>query len=367
MAKDSKNKSDTGQRIFGLDLIRAIAIILVLLVHSGFMLNNTYFEGFPWVRLPDGVDVFFVLSGFLIGSILLKEIHHPTGFDSRRLARFWKRRWFRTLPNYYLILLANYLVVRYGIINEDIDQFSWHFLVFTQNLFHPFYGFFWESWSLSIEEWFYLLTPILILGLMRFIKPQHAFLIATLVMILAPLIYRISIANPEVDYFWWDLRFRKTVVSRLDSIGYGLLAAWLFRSFPQWWHRLRWQALVLGCLLIVMLMQVNASHQSLYMQGPFLSLIPIAVMLFLPAANAWRSAGGLISRSVEHISKISYSMYLINLALVAEVIRDNFPPEGGMDGIMKYLVFWVVVITVSTLLYRFFEKPVMDLRDRIGR
>ncbi len=54
---------------------------------------------------------------------------------------------------------------------------------------------------------------------------------------------------------------------------------------------------------------------------------------------------------------------MINLALVAEVIRDNFAPQGGWDGLLKYLIYWMVVVGVSTLLYRYFEKPLMDLRD----
>jgi peptidoglycan/LPS O-acetylase OafA/YrhL len=57
-------------------------------------------------------------------------------------------------------------------------------------------------------------------------------------------------------------------------------------------------------------------------------------------------------------------MYLINLALVAEVIRDNFPPSGGADGIIKYLIYWAIVIVASTLLFTYFEKPMTDLRDK---
>ncbi len=56
-------------------------------------------------------------------------------------------------------------------------------------------------------------------------------------------------------------------------------------------------------------------------------------------------------------------MYLINLALVAEIIRKNFPPNGGFDGILKYLLFWAIVISASTILFKYFEKPVMDLRE----
>ena len=93
------------QRIFGLDLLRAIAIGLVLLCHI------TPFFVFPlapgWFAEVSalaslGVDLFFVLSGFLIGGILLRDLDRGASF--RSLVAFWSRRWWRTLPNYYLFL-----------------------------------------------------------------------------------------------------------------------------------------------------------------------------------------------------------------------------------------------------------------------
>ena len=57
-------------------------------------------------------------------------------------------------------------------------------------------------------------------------------------------------------------------------------------------------------------------------------------------------------------------MYLINLGLVAQVIEKNFPPTGGTDGLIKYLLYWFLVILFSTLLYKYFEKPIMDLREK---
>ena len=68
-----------------------------------------------------------------------------------------------------------------------------------------------------------------------------------------------------------------------------------------------------------------------------------------------------------HISLISYSMYLINLALVSEIIRDNFPPRGPQTSWALYLIYWFVVITFSTFLYKYYEKPIMDLRDKIKK
>ena len=351
-------------RVFGLDLVRAVAIILVVLGHGGFLLNGSALDGFPYFRMIDGVDMFFVLSGFLIGGILVKQAEGNVPFKGRQLLRFWKRRWFRTLPNYYLVLVLNVVFVVTGVIQEDWSRISWKFLVFLQNFNTPMYGFFWESWSLPVEEWFYIFTPVLLLLLLKVLPPKRALLLSALCLTVFPVLYRISIFDPKIDDFWWDVTFRKIVLCRLDSIGYGVLGAWTAHYVPRWWRNARIPAFILGALLIAFLVHHREPVGTVYRQVSALSVVPFSVLLLLPAMDGLKRGRGFAAVAVQHISKISYSMYLINLALVAEVIRDNFPPLNGTDGIMKYGLFWVIVVVASSLLYRYFEKPVMDLRDR---
>ena len=351
-------------RIFGLDIFRAFAIILVVLGHGGFMLTDTILDGFPYFKMIDGVDIFFVLSGFLIGGILLKELNKKDKFKVPDLIQFWKRRWFRTLPNYYLILLLNYIVVKYGIINGSVEYFNFHFLTFTHNFSTPFFEFFWESWSLSVEEWFYIFTPLLIYGLYKILPSKSSFLVATIIMITMPLIYRYSIYNPKIDGFWWDVTFRKTVLCRLDSIGYGLLFAWVYYYYSKFWKKIKIPAFVLGTILLVFIVNYDSPPHSLYKQTIFFSLSPFIAMLFLPIAESYKKGSGFIPAAIQHISKISYSMYLINLALVAQVIQSNFPPTGGVDGLLKYLIYWTIVILASTFLFNYFERPMTKLRDK---
>lgn len=351
-------------RIFGLDIVRTCAILLVVLGHGGFILDNTILEDFPYFSMIDGVTIFFVLSGFLIGNILLIEINKFEKFKISDLLTFWKRRWFRTLPNYYLILLLNFLVVKYGIIKEDISQFNFKFLFFSQNFKSPFFGFFWESWSLSVEEWFYIITPILVFFLLKIIKPKYSFLISTLIMIVLPLIYRFYIYNPTIDHFWWDVTVRKTVLCRLDSIGYGLLLAWIYYYYSNFWEKIKIPSFLIGVLLIAFILNFEQEAKTHYKQIIYFSLTPLSVMFLLPLSESYKKASGFFAKSIEHISKISYSIYLIHLALIAEVIRDNFPPQGGIDGIIKYVAYLTITIVVSSLLYKYFEKPIMNLRDK---
>ena len=94
------------RRIFGIDLIRAIAILNVLIGHGSFILDKANTD-FPWIRLISGVELFFVLSGFMIGGIIIKSFEKNPEYGIKDISNFLKRRWFRTLPNYYLILIIN--------------------------------------------------------------------------------------------------------------------------------------------------------------------------------------------------------------------------------------------------------------------
>lgn len=352
------------QRIFGLDLLRAIAIILVVALHGRTFLRETPIKGFPFVRLIDGVDLFFVLSGFLIGGILIKTMETKPNTVST-LVHFWKRRWFRTLPLYYLILIANVLVVKYGVINESIDQHSWTFWVFLQNFKEPTPGFFWESWSLAVEEWFYIMAPIALFVLHRALDTKRAFVITTLLMCLLPLAYRYHIYDATISYETWDLVYRKTVLSRLDSIGYGLLAAWIHRYYPLRWHHMRHLAFALGIGGLTVSYFYHPPYQSIYKQVVYFALIPVSTMALMPLLSSYVVGPRRWGPVVTHISKISYSMYLINLALVAEVIRDNFLPTDTLQAVATYLGYWCIVIGLSSVLYRYYEQPMTNLRDRM--
>ena len=104
------------KRTYGLDLFRAVAITLVVFGH-GLSISGDLFQYFPSIPMIDGVDLFFVLSGFLIGSILIRTIEENEQLSIEIIFGFLKRRWYRTLPNYYLFLLINFVLVNYHIID----------------------------------------------------------------------------------------------------------------------------------------------------------------------------------------------------------------------------------------------------------
>jgi len=89
-------------RVYGLDILRCIAILLVVYSH-GTSFFSPKIAGYLDYIVFDGISMFFVLSGYLIGTILIKELENK-GFSKKILFNFWKRRWYRTLPNYFLVL-----------------------------------------------------------------------------------------------------------------------------------------------------------------------------------------------------------------------------------------------------------------------
>ncbi len=355
-------------RIFGLDLLRTIAIVGVVISHGKPILGAAETE-FPWIPLGDGVDMFFVLSGYLIGGILISEFVVPGKLGLRQLFHFLQRRWFRTLPNYYLILGVNVLFAYLGWSMGNLDFFSWKFLSFTQNLNWHFEGFFWESWSLAVEEWFYLTFPLLVLCL-SFISPdaqkrKWLFVGAAFLFLLLPLLLRMQHFNPAMDRYRWDTGVRKVVTMRLDSIAYGLLSVCLARFAPGFWHKMRWPAFIAGLVLFLAVDHYRQPVTSFYAQVWVFSLSSVAYALWLPLLASIRTAPAWLSRPIRHVSLVSYSMYLIHLALVSEVIQKwAMPTTAGMAW-LTFGGYWVIVMAVSTALYYAWERPMMNLRDRI--
>lgn len=356
------------KRVFGLDLMRALAIVFVVLSHGALILSST--SKFPWIPLINGVELFFVLSGFLIGGILIRTFENETNFGVKTILNFWVRRWFRTLPNYYLVLLLNVVIVYFGIIKEDFSQFSWKYLLFLHNLYAPFPYFFWESWSLSIEEWFYILFPI-ILGLLYFflrllkMSKKLVFLLATLTFLFASFFLRYFVASTfDVDSFWIGVKIYSVVIYHLDGIALGLLAAFIKFWHPTFWHKHRNSAFILGIIISYAVLLYSWQPNDFFTKVYRISFQSIGCFLLLAKFDSIKKAPVIITKVVTHISLISYSMYLINLALVAEVIRDNVILDSPLKTWLFYGIYWFVVITCSTLLYRYFEKPIMNLRDK---
>jgi peptidoglycan/LPS O-acetylase OafA/YrhL len=139
----------------GLDTLRAAAIALVLMYHYAVVVSGRPTFGFLTTIGWTGVDLFFVLSGYLIGN----QIMSPLALGERfSLKTFFARRLLRTLPNYYFVLSLYFLFP--ALLGGSNTASIWQFLSFTQNIGLHFGETFTHSWSLCIEEQFYLILPL---------------------------------------------------------------------------------------------------------------------------------------------------------------------------------------------------------------
>ena len=355
---------EDGKRIFGLDLLRCYAIGCVVLGHLRLLLVGTSWEGFPWLPFPRGVDIFFVLSGFLIGSSFIRYAEKNAGrVKWEKATAFWQKLCFRILPNYYLFLLLNFLFVKFLWINGDTSQCSmFNFITFTQNLFTPFVDFFWESWSLGVQMFFYIFFPLLLVVLTRWCPARKSVLYISFFFIIISWIYRLILNNGQYDDFWWDVTFRKVALSRIDCVYAGVLAAWVRCYHSDFWHKYAVLSFVLGVLSFFGIRQFPLPMNTFYTNVIFLSLSPLYIVCGLPLLDRYKTSKTKVGKVVTMISILSYGMYFINLLLV-QLLRDNL--MGMFSPIALYWLCHIAILVCAWLLYVLFEKRFMQIYKRL--
>ncbi|MFD1063560.1 acyltransferase family protein [Winogradskyella litorisediminis] len=353
-------------RNFGLDCIRASAIILVVLSHCTFILpqfNSTITDG---IRLlgATGVDIFFVLSGYLIGGILLNKLDcNKTAF--KYLFHFWKRRWLRTLPNYFVVLSLNALLILF--LGKRLLHEIWLYIPFLQNFFNPHPDFFTEAWSLSIEEYAYLILPFVIYSLLFFfkrVKATKVFFYGTLSIIIALFFFKIQFfLYAEIDtYKEWSSQFRKVVVYRLDAIYYGFIMVYLV-SNHSFFKSNRKFLFLFGLFLfvilhlIIVLFGVMPQEYKLFYSASYLPIISLSIALVFPFFLELKARRRVI-KLVTYISTRSYSIYLVNYSLVLLTIEHFFEPS-----ILALILYLLLSVIFSEVLYRYVEIPFLRLRS----
>lgn len=360
-------------RVFGLDILRAVAILFVVIEHGTYLLPMEL-KALSGYLVFDGVSIFFVLSGFLIGGILIKIID-TKDFTIRELKNFWIRRWYRTLPNYFLVLSVLTILHYLFTANFSLHNIA-SFYYFSQNLWdpHPTY-FFPEAWSLSIEEWFYLLVPLTVLIILRITKASPnkvIFYVSTFFIVFVTIFRWIRYNDITItSYVEWDLYFRKQVITRLDSLMFGVIGAYISYYFGSIWKTQRLISFYIGIVLIVAsrfifpkLFGINSLYQCVF---SFWTM-SFATLLLLPYLTSVRYTKGFFYKIITYISLASYSMYLINFSIIQRWIINNIDWQilgfsNFYTSIVKYLFYWSATISISILLYKYFEVPIMKLRD----
>lgn len=348
-----------------LDVCRALAIMLVLFSHGRHLLIPLWPEA-QWLKFGGflGVEVFFVLSGFLIGRILIEQ-SEAAGSAFGWVPRFWARRWLRTYPNYVLFLLLNVWLLD-SIRPESVAPDLLHYFTFTQSLWWPHPSFFAEAWSLAIEELFYFLVPLLMLLLWPLTGGgARALLAALAVLWLGSFGARVLLVLTEPALTFNEVR--STALLRLDSIMTGVLAAWCCWRGGVWHARLQRAAPWLACLLVPVVLVAAAPDyimdESALLKVVLFPLANLGAAGLMITGLKWRFPRWL-HVPLERVARWSYSAYLANLPVLLLILYLRPESAIGWLNVLWWLGFMAGTLLLSALVYSQFERRVMALRDK---
>ena len=376
-------------RVPGLDLMRAIAIVWVMLFHFRFMITMPHVLYWPARYGWMGVDLFFVLSGYLIGSQLMRPYLKGS---APSLSGFYFRRAFRILPA-YLTVLALYFAVP-GYREAPGISPAWQFLTFTEN-FRINYAVdqaFSHVWSLCVEEHFYLVLPLLILVLMR--KPRFGKALALIAGILAFGVFirgyiylhqlkPLLLAGDENFYLFYVERIYYPTDTRLDGLLVGVVLACI-RSFrPVWWQKMMARGYLLAisglvfCAWAMWLFRNRFGLPGTLAGFPLMSLgLGLLMTASISAQVLGRLQRVLPGRRGERIRSVcaqgfavmatlAYSLYLTHKE-IGHLCREHFGQYMQPGGWPAFAIAFSASILVAALLYLLVERPFLRLRERIA-
>ena len=365
-------KQAGNHKLLGLDHLRTLAITLVFFYHYRIFQHPEWIEhagSFGWT----GVDLFFVLSGYLIAGQLFSRIAQGKGLA---MGEFYFKRAFRILPP-YLVIVALYFCLPVFREREALPPL-WKFLTFTQNfgldLLHR--GTFSHAWSLCIEEQFYLLLPVIMLISLRLRAGKRAswlllFLFALGFVIRFGSWYGRVIPFEDTDQFWveWYKWIYYPFQSRLDGLLVGVGLAGLYQFYPAVKDRLAGKGnllLGIGLGLVAIAYVFCADQQSFHASVFGFPLVALAYGTLVAAAVSPSCILYTFHAKISaQIATLSYAIYLSHKGVIHLTQRLFIHWGIAGDGNLMFCICIVTTILGALVLRYSVEKPFLRLRDRI--
>ncbi len=351
-ASQSHTPDPTTDYMPQLDALRAFAVIAVAFSH---WVPKSYHLGFEWGTA--GVQLFFVLSGFLITGILLR----CRDYDDRvhALRAFYARRFLRIFPLYYAVLaialLLNIPPVR--------DTIVWHVLYLSNFYFFDRGG--WHGpishfWSLAVEEQFYLVWPAIVLFVgRRWLLPSM------LAIVLIAMLTRIAIPTFAPDWTLWTV----LPIPNLDALGLGALIA--YAAQKGWRSPLvdyAWIAALVALIIVVLRQAMGATPTPIVAASDHWSLLVFFGWLIVRCSQGVQGPAKplLESRWLRYIGKISYGIYVLhNFApFPVRLLADGLHQPWLDQGLTRLLFLSLVTIAGASLSWYYLELPLNALKSR---
>lgn len=350
----------------GLDLLRALAIIVVVIYHAGIM-------GFPmpghvhrwgWI----GVDLFFVLSGYLIGGQLLAPLARGQAIN---LKRFFARRALRIMPAYFVILAIYVFLPSWREYSETTPW--WKFVISIQNIGLHGGTAFSHAWSLAVEDQFYLALPFILILVNR--RPRAAIIVPCMIVV-GGILLRIFLAyqNPAADVGVSFRGFQTWIYyptwTRLDPLVLGVVLAAIEKFRLQWWNRLADFAIWLwlpGLALIVYALWLGEGDYLMITAA--VSQFPILAFGFAALLVCAVSPRSILSHvkipGAAFVASIAYSAYLVQKLVIHAVAQFCVGHDIEPTSATALIGVEICVYAAATILFFTVERPFLQLRKRI--
>ena len=364
----------SAKRFFGLDFLRALSISLLLFSHCSWIYNSNSLFG----RLQDasgflGVELFIVLSGFLIGGILYKQFLHEN-YGVKDALLFVSRRLMRVLPSYYLVVFI--LTIVYLIFGFSISQ-VWKYLLLIQNFATPIPAFFPESWSLPVKEMGYIFVVFLLLissKAMFKISKKYLFLSTIIGLIIATFFMKLyyNLHSTNLDLKQWSFEIRSVVIYRIDSVLIGVLFGYFNYYYNDFMVAKRKLFLVAGVLLFlalilcIVVLKLRLSNAGWFWNVCCLPWVSLMICMFIPFLVHWEIASKKIANTIRFICNISYSIYLLHYSLVLFLMKYFIDTKNfNLWQLNSFaLLYLSITVGLSYLMFTFFEIPINQYRAK---
>ena len=365
---DTKYVKELPGHIIGIQALRGIAVLAAVTSHlrviiitdsqvpevtSWSWLNQAFTRGFL------GVDLFFVLSGFLITSLLLKDGEVSTG---PLLRKFYMRRALRILPALYAVLIISSVVaILEGFSLTAQWNSTWSALLFITNWtfqshFLQTQGDIGHLWSLAVEEQFYLLWPLAFVALRRFRIHWTVIITGISLLVFMIAIHRTHLWNSQLS---WLFIYSKTE-TRADAILIGCACAYLFRYASISLLSIRIFGYISAIALVIVAYFYCDVHQGFLYKGGF-SLIAILMGVIVLAVAISENVGSRLFRSRILLwwGQRSYGMYLYHHLIFKVFGRHVFFGSN----LLRIVIAIVVSVVVTEVSWRFVERPFIRFKN----
>ena len=322
------------KRIYSLDLLRGIAGYGVAICHFfAFSRDIKIFEYYSFIF----VEFFFVLSGFVLSQQLLKVVD-----NGKNIKTFYLRRWYRTLPLYFIALL--FFTVLSSSYNFDFLKY----LFLIQKIIPDFVSndYFMVSWSLAVEEFFYFLFPLYLIFFSR-----KSLVLSVILFIVIFSLFKVLF----IDYFTSSF-IRTGTLLRLDAIALGFLLSLFINKISK--NKIFIILFILiGSLLIFYFDNIlNSSNNVYVLSFVFLTEIFSLILVLLFFNYNFLLKNELMIKFCKHIGNQTYSVYLFHLVFLYIIT--------GIETVLvnNFFIYLLLIVIFSSLVYKFFEEPILKLR-----